>query len=246
MMSEITGSDEKDHDDASTASGQEPAPEARTALRRFRAGAATAAEPLVDGVTNAIGAAMAGLRELPGVRVRRVRRLGRRVLPSLDERYPQARRARPVEVGMLTVPVDQIRGTAVGGGDQRGGDFLPLRPFRGRNWAGRWQRLRRAHEALANLPAIDVVKYGDGYWVIDGHNRVALALYTGQQDIDASVVELVPPGGHRSEPIGTLAGVVEAARPVRSRATTETSEAARTKPAKKPTTDARPDDVEPR
>jgi len=246
MTSDTTGSHADRHDEATTASVREPAPGTTTALRRFRAGAATAAEPLVGGVTNAIGAAMAGLRELPGMRVRRIRRLGRQPLPSLDERYPQARRARPVEVGMQTIPVDEIRGTAVGGGDQRGGDFLPLRPFRGRNWAGRWQRLRKAHEALANLPAIDVVKYGDGYWVIDGHNRVALALYTGQQDIDASVVELVPPGGHRTEPIGTLAGVVEAARPVRSRATTETTTAAAAKAGRKPTKDAHPGDAEPR
>ena len=221
MTSEITGSHDQQHDEATTAPAAEPALEATTALRRIRAGAANAAEPLVDGVSNAIGAAMAGLRELPGMRVRRVRRLGRQPLPSLDELHPEARRARPVEVGMQTVPVDEIRGTAVGGGDQRGGDFLPLKPFRGRNWAGRWQRLKRAHETLTNLPAIDVVKYGDGYWVIDGHNRVALALYNGQRDLDASVVELVPPGGHRTEPIGSLAGVVEAARPARSRATKE-------------------------
>ena len=221
MTSEITGSHDQQHDEATTAPAAEPALEATTALRRIRAGAANAAEPLVDGVSNAIGAAMAGLRELPGMRVRRVRRLGRQPLPSLDELHPEARRARPVEIGMQTVPVDEIRGTAVGGGDQRGGDFLPLKPFRGRNWAGRWQRLKRAHETLTNLPAIDVVKYGDGYWVIDGHNRVALALYNGQRDLDASVVELVPPGGHRTEPIGSLAGVVEAARPARSRATKE-------------------------
>ena len=95
---------------------------------------------------------------------------------------------------MRTIEVDDIAGTAVGGGDQRGGDFLPLKPFRGQNWAGRWQRLRRAADRLAALPPIDVVKYADKYWVLDGHNRVALALYTGQRDIDASVVELVRTG----------------------------------------------------
>jgi hypothetical protein len=108
-------------------------------------------------------------------------------------------------VGLRTIDVDRIAGTAVGGGDQRGGDFLPLKPFRGTNWAGRWQRLREAHERLVDLPPIDVVKYADGYWVIDGHNRVALALYGGQVGIDADVVELVPPGGRRTEPILSLA-----------------------------------------
>jgi ApbE superfamily uncharacterized protein (UPF0280 family) len=86
-------------------------------------------------------------------------------------------------------------------------------------------RLRRAHDQLAHLPPIDVVKYDGGYWVIDGHNRVALALYAGQVDIDATVVELVPPGGQRTEPIGTLAAEVEASRSVRGRVDAAAAEA---------------------
>jgi hypothetical protein len=148
--------------------------------------------------------------------------MGAQPLASLAELHPESRRARPIDVGMRTIDVADIRGTAVGGGAQRGGDFLPLKPFRGRNWGARWQRLRRAHERLANLPPIDVVKFGDGYWVEDGHNRVALALYAGQVGIDASVTELVPPGQHRTEPITTLASEVEESRRVRDRVETET------------------------
>ena len=155
--------------------------------------------------------------ELPGARVRRVRRLGRQPLASLNELHPEVRNARPVDVGLRSIEVDDILGTAVGGGNQRGGDFLPLRPFRGKNWAARWQRLRAANDRLAGLPPIDVAKYGDGYWVTDGHNRVALAKYSGQGDIDANVVELVPPGGRRTEAIQSLAPIVEASRPVRAR-----------------------------
>ena len=99
-----------------------------------------------------------------------------------------------MEIGLRTIDVATIRGTAVGGGDQRGADFLPLRGFRGKNWQARWQRLRRAHDAMVDLPPIDVVKYDGAYWLIDGHNRVGLALYVEQVDIDASVVELVPSG----------------------------------------------------
>ena len=80
-------------------------------------------------------------------------------------------------------------------------DFLPLKPFRGRNWEGRWRRLQQSQKDLAILPPIDVVKYADRYWVADGHNRVGLALYNGQPEIDATIVEMVPPGGHRTEPI---------------------------------------------
>jgi hypothetical protein len=178
-----------------------------------------------DNVGSAIGAALGSLRELPGQRVRRIRRRGKEPLPTLMERFPEAARARPVEVGLRTIDVADIRGTAVGG-DQRGGDFLPVRAARGPNWRGRWQRLRSAHDRMVDLPPIDVVKYDDGYWVIDGHNRTALALYNGQVGIDASIVELVPPGHRRTEPIGTLEAQVEASRGVRRRVSSAAAEPA--------------------
>ena len=78
------------------------------------------------------------------------------------------------------------------------------------NWHARWQRVRDAADRLAVLPPIDVVKYDGSYWVVDGHNRVASALYDGQQDIDANVVELVPPHTASSEPAGSMASAIEA------------------------------------
>ncbi len=198
---------------------QEPPPKplATTPIRRLLAGAEARTEPIVGGVSSALGAAIGSIPTLPGHRVRQVRRRGRSPLASLPDAFPEARRSRPVEVGFQTIDVVDIRGTAVGGGDQRGGDFLPLRQFRGSNWHARWQRLRRAQERLIDLPPIDVVKFDGGYWVVDGHNRVALAMYTGQVAIDATVVELVPPGGQRTEPIGSLASEIEDSRLVRGR-----------------------------
>ena len=190
-------------------------PEGQGPVGRFLHGAEHAAEPVVDGVSAAIDAAASTINELPGMRVRRIRRLAREPLASLHERYPEVRRARPIVIGLRSIPVDLIAGTAAAGGDQRGGDFLPLKPFRGKNWQARWQRLRRAQDDLKILPPIDVEKYDGRYWVIDGHNRVALALYANQPEIDASVVELVPPGGARTEAIGTLEAEVDASRPLR-------------------------------
>ena len=188
---------------------------------RILASAEAASAPFVDGVGSAIGAALDSIRESAGRRVRRIRRMSREPLPSLPEVYPEARRARPVETGVRTIDVADIRGTAVGGGDQRGADFLPFREFRGRNWSARWQRLHRAQDRMTDLPPIDVVKYAGAYWVIDGHNRVGMALYVGQVGIDASVVELIPPGGHRTEPIGSLAAQIESSRLVRGRVESE-------------------------
>jgi hypothetical protein len=189
---------------------------ARRAIGAMLTGVASAAEPFVDRVGHAIDVAERGWPELPGARVRRVRRLGSQPLPYLMDVHPAARLARPVQVGLRTIEVEDIAGTAVGGGAQRGGDFLPLKPFRGQNWTARWQRLRRAQDALAVLPPIDVLKYGGRYWVVDGHNRVALALYGGQVAIDANVVELVPFGGQRTEPIGSLAESAAESRSVRT------------------------------
>ena len=179
-------------------------------------GVAAAAEPIVDRVGHAIDDVERTWHERPGARVRRVRRMGSHPLVYLNDEHPDARRARPVQVGTRTLDVEDIAGTAVGGGDQRGGDFLPLRPFRGHNWSTRWQRLRQAQDRLAILPPIDVTKYADRYWVVDGHNRVALALYGGQLEIDANVTELVPPGRQRTEPILSLADSASESRSLRT------------------------------
>jgi len=130
----------------------------------------------------------------PGAHRARMRERAREPLANLFEIHPEAVDAPPREVGLRTIPTDRIRGTAVQGPQQRGGDFLPLPPFRSRNWQGRWQRIHKAIESLTVLPPIEVIKYGDDYWVTDGHNRVAAANYFGQVGVDALVTELRQPG----------------------------------------------------
>jgi hypothetical protein len=134
-------------------------------------------------------------------RRRRLNRLGSIPLPNLYTVHPDARRAMPREIGLRAIDVDQILGTAVAGVTQRGSDFKPLPAFRSANWVGRYQRVLRAVDALAILPPIDVYRFprGGGYWVTDGHNRVAAALEIGQVEIDANVAELVPIGENASE-----------------------------------------------
>jgi hypothetical protein len=195
----------------------------RPSLIRFVAGA----EPVVGRVTSAVGNVLTGAggalqaagrrwNERPGARVRRVRRLARQPLPSLYDLYPEARHANPRELGLRTLGLDDIAGTAVGGITQRGGDFLPLRPFRSPNWYARWQRIRAAVDQLRPLPPIDVVRYADRYWVLDGHNRVAAALYNGAVGIDAVVTELVPPGANPSERPDHLAPALHGSRALRT------------------------------
>jgi hypothetical protein len=171
---------------------------------------------VADAVEDAARAAVRRWEERPGARVRRVRRAGRRPLPVLREVHPEERAAAPRELGVQTIDVDRIAGTAAGTAVLRGGDFLPVRQFRSKNWNARWQRLRQASDRLTVLPPIDVLKYGDDYWVVDGHNRVASALYGGQLQIDANVTEMIPPGGRPSERPATLAPVLTGSQALRT------------------------------
>ncbi len=130
------------------------------------------------------------MSERPGARVRRVREMGHHDLVNLWDVHPEARRASIRELGLQSIPVDQIKGSAVEGPAQRGGDFLPLRTRRSQDWRGRWQRILAALERLEALPPVELIKFGDDFWVVDGHNRVAAALYNGQIELDAVVEEL--------------------------------------------------------
>lgn len=201
-------------------------------------GAADRVESAASAVGAMVGATVEATArrfdERPGARVRRVRRLGRIPLPYLEDVHPDARGRTRRELGVRTIDVADIAGTAVGGPRTRGSDFLPLKPFRTDNWSGRWQRLGRAADRLAVLPPIDVLRYGDSYWVLDGHNRVAMALYSGQAAIDADVVDLVDPTESRSEPAESFASLAEDSRQLRAAVSRATPGGAAPKPRERP------------
>ena len=157
------------------------------------------AEPVANAVGNVIeaaGQAMSGPAELAG-RIHRA--VSPEPLANLYDIHPEARNASPRELGLRFIPVEEILGTAVAGAAQRGSDFLPLRQFRGENWQTRWQRILLANQRLQPLPPVDLTKFGGGYWVLDGHNRVAAALQDNGAGVDAMVTELVPLDGQASE-----------------------------------------------
>jgi hypothetical protein len=114
-------------------------------------------------------------------------------LPSLFDRHPDALAASRHPRGVQIVPLDQIVGTARHP-SQNTADFLPLPQLRGRNWDSRWQRIQQATANLAILPPVELLKIGDEYWVVDGHNRIAAALQVGAMAVDADVTELLPQG----------------------------------------------------
>jgi hypothetical protein len=150
-------------------------------------------EPAPEGLAGVI------VGTLAAVAGRIARAMSHEPLANLYELHPEARESSPRELGFRFVGLDEIRGTAVAGIAQRGEDFTPLPPFRGENWQSRWQRIRNANAQLKPLPPIDLIKFDGGYWVVDGHNRVAAALADHAVGLDAMVTELVPLDGHSSE-----------------------------------------------
>jgi hypothetical protein len=142
--------------------------------------------------------------------------MGRQPLVNLWEAHPEARRVPMRELGLQTIAVSDIAGTAVEGPAQRGGDFLPLRDRRSDDWRARWQRITRAVENLVSLPPVELLRFADRYWVVDGHNRVAAALYSGQEAIDAVVYELRLPGTSAGRDRTAIAPYLEGSRNLRA------------------------------
>lgn len=97
------------------------------------------------------------------------------------------------EGGLREVPIDQIVGSV---GRYRDFDraFLP-RQARTRD---RWESVDRARLDGTDLPAVDLYKIGETYFVKDGNHRVSVARERGQRFIDAHVIEVAAPAPVRS------------------------------------------------
>jgi hypothetical protein len=88
-------------------------------------------------------------------------------------------------LGNQTVPIHYIVGS-----EGRYADFD--RKFAPRHEATkfRWMSIDRAHHEAVSLPAVELYKLGDIYFVKDGHHRISVARQQGQLEIDAIVTEL--------------------------------------------------------
>jgi hypothetical protein len=91
-------------------------------------------------------------------------------------------------IGLQQVPIDKIIGSL---GRYRDFDraFLPVQ-IRTRD---RWINIDKAHYHQVNLPAVDLFKMGEIYFVKDGNHRVSVARERGQEFIDAYVIEIETP-----------------------------------------------------
>jgi nucleotide-binding universal stress UspA family protein len=94
-------------------------------------------------------------------------------------------------LGIRTIEIARIVGS-VDRCNELGVDFRPPQKRRRKHDEDRLNHIRRAIESNSPLPAIEVYKLGFGYYVLDGHHRLAAAIENGQVEIDADVVEYVP------------------------------------------------------
>ena len=88
-------------------------------------------------------------------------------------------------LGLQVVPIDRIVGSV---GRYRDFDraFFP----RQTETRHRWVSVGVALHLEIGLPAVELYKIGDAYFVKDGNHRVSVARENGQLDIDADVIEI--------------------------------------------------------
>jgi nucleotide-binding universal stress UspA family protein len=95
------------------------------------------------------------------------------------------------KLGIRTIETSRIVGS-VGRHQELGPDFRPPPRSRRRPDEDRLRSIVRAMQEGVEMPPIEVYKLGFGYYVLDGHHRLAAALQNGQVEIDANVTEFLP------------------------------------------------------
>jgi nucleotide-binding universal stress UspA family protein len=147
---------------------------------------------LIGAVAGGVSAAVARSARCPVLLVQRPR--GTESQRRLWDFDSAAERAGPLKrrpARMRTVDVARIVGS-IDRWNELGEDFRPRRGARRRHDEQRLEGIRKAIEQGQPLPAVELYQLGSGFYVLDGHHRVAAALMLGQVEIDASVIEFVP------------------------------------------------------
>jgi len=108
-------------------------------------------------------------------------------LLNLSDTNPGGKPANAFSLGIQSVPVRQVRGS-----ESRSRDFdANFNPAQKKN-RERWLNIAQITLMGGYLPAVELVKVGDTYFVRDGHHRVSVARAVGQHYIDALVTVLQP------------------------------------------------------
>jgi hypothetical protein len=118
--------------------------------------------------------------------------------PTVRSFSDDAARAGPLApraLGLRTLEVARIIGS-VGRADELDASW---RNCRRRADDQRFARIVRLMEEGTPLPPVALYKLGYGYYVLDGHHRVAAARHLGQVEIEAEVTAFVPLGDAQAQ-----------------------------------------------
>jgi nucleotide-binding universal stress UspA family protein len=149
---------------------------------------------LLDAVARGVSAAVVRGAPCPVLLVKRPQR--KEADPALWDFESAAQRAGPLTRRppcLRSVAVARIVGS-IDRSRELGDDFRPRRGARRVVDEHRLNAILRALKQGLGLPAVELYQLGSGYYVLDGHHRVAAARLLGQVEIDANVVEFVPAG----------------------------------------------------
>jgi nucleotide-binding universal stress UspA family protein len=149
---------------------------------------------LLKAVTGSIADAVVGAAPCPVVLVRPAAEAGPpRPLHSFAAAAARAGAVRRRPARRQCVEVARIVGS-VGRAAELEADFRPPRRARRGHDEQRLERVRAAMARQEALPPVELYQLGSGYYVLDGHHRVAAARQLGQLAIEANVVQFVPGG----------------------------------------------------
>lgn len=111
--------------------------------------------------------------------------LKRSQLLSFSDVYGGVSLSQQHDLGLQVVDIDRIVGS-MGRNNDFDADFYP----RQARTAGRWIDIAKAFYRHAGLPAVDLYRIGNDYFVKDGHHRISVARVQGQEAIDARVINI--------------------------------------------------------
>lgn len=117
-----------------------------------------------------------------GIRNRLMAKLAGRTnsLKTLSRRPANAKRTNRT---IVAVPLSKIVGTE-GRSEDFDAKFNPLKSHNRERWIG----IAAARRTDVVLPAVELVRDGNDYYVRDGHHRISVAKALGQLEIDAYIV----------------------------------------------------------
>jgi len=119
-----------------------------------------------------------------GIKNRLLRKPNR--LESFEEVTAQGKLDQQHALGTQTVEIKQIVGS-MGRVKDFDREFFP----RNSRSFNRWISIALAFNKGVGLPAVELYKVGDRYFVKDGHHRISVASTHGQTFIDAAVTQVV-------------------------------------------------------